>query len=76
LNQIAAINQQFYIVRTLHVLNDKDKGPTREGATPAGGAAPAPAGAPAAATNTALSFIVGNERLQTSLRIEMLRFGF
>ena len=28
LDQVASINQQFFIVRTIHVLNDKDKGPT------------------------------------------------
>lgn len=74
LNQIATVNQQFYIVRTLHVLNEKDKGPLREGATATASAStPAPSGA---ANNTALNFIVGNERIQTSARIEMLRFAF
>ncbi len=66
------MNQQFYVLRALHVLNEKDKGPPREGAA---GATPAPAtppGTPAAALN----FIVGNERVQTAARIEMLRFAF
>ena len=76
LNQIAAVNQQFYIVRTLHILNEKDKGPAREGTAAAGGAPSTPASATGAASNTALSFIVGNERLQTSALIEMVRFAF
>jgi hypothetical protein len=68
INQITTANQQFYVIRTLHILNERDKGPPREGtatATPpptAGGAAPA------------LNFIVGNERIQVTARIEMLRF--
>ena len=72
LNQIATTNQQFYIVRSIHVLNEKEKGPTREIA----GATPAPAASPAANSNSALSFIVGNEKLQTTAQIEMLRFAF
>lgn len=73
LNQIASVNEQFYIVRTLHVLNEKDKGPPRDGAAaPATGApAPTPATSPAG-----LQFIVGNERIQTSARVEMVRFTF
>ena len=29
INQIASASQQFYIIRTLHVLNEKEKGPPR-----------------------------------------------
>ena len=87
LNQIAASPQQFYVMRTLHVRNEKDKGPPREqpGATPAAvagastgtAATPSPttpAGKPAA--NAALNFIVGNEHVDTSARIEMIRFTY
>ncbi|MDQ6624441.1 MAG: Amuc_1100 family pilus-like protein, partial [Verrucomicrobiota bacterium] len=75
LNQIATINQQFYILRTLHVLNEKDKGPPRETtATSATAATPPPA--PGASPAAALNFIVGNEKVQTAARIEMLRFKF
>lgn len=70
LNQIATANQQFYVVRTLHVLNEKDKGPAREGTSAA------TASAPPANSNTALNFIVGNEHIQTAARIEMLRFTY
>jgi hypothetical protein len=70
LNQVSTTDQQFYIIRTLHVLNEKDKGPPRDGAAGAT-ATPAPG-----AANTALNFIVGNERITTSARIEMVRFAF
>ena len=73
LNQIATANEQFYVVRTLHVLNEKDKGPARDGAAP-GTAPPATAGAAAGTPATGLQFIVGNERIQTSARVEMVRF--
>jgi hypothetical protein len=71
LNQVSTTDQQFYIIRTLHVLNEKDKGPVRDGAPGAAAATPAPG-----AANTALNFIVGNERITTSARIEMVRFAF
>lgn len=69
LNQISSANEQFYVIRTLHVLSEKDKGAPREVA----GATAAPAGGAAGA---ALNFIVGNERIQTSARVEILRFNF
>ncbi len=72
LNQIAAANQQFYITRTLHVLNEKDVGPPREAAAAALAGLPVIPPAPgtaASTTNSALNFIVGTERIQTSARI-------
>ena len=70
LNQIASANQQLYVIRTLHVRNEKEKGPAREGnAAGAAVATPPPPNAP-------LNFIVGNEHIETSARIEMLRFIF
>jgi len=78
LNQIASSNQQFFIVRTLHVRNEQDKGPPREGA--AGVSAPGSAAGPAAATTPipsgALKFIVGNEHIQVAAQIELVRFTF
>jgi hypothetical protein len=75
LNQVSTTEQQFYIIRTLHVLNEKDKGPPRDAA--AAGAMPTPsAPAPGAAPASALQFIVGNERIETSARVEMVRFTF
>jgi hypothetical protein len=79
LNEIASANQQFYIIRTLHVRNEKEKGPAREQIaaateTPLSGATTPPGAKPSG--NAALNFIVGNEYLETSARIEMLRFAF
>jgi hypothetical protein len=73
LNQISSANQQFYIIRILHVRNEKDKGPAREPAAPAGAVAATAGKQP---TNAVLNFIVGNERLETSARIELIRFTF
>jgi hypothetical protein len=76
LNEIAASTGQFFIIRTLYVHNEKDKGPPRErGASPtpppSAQASPAQPGAAAA-----LNFIVGNEHIEVSATIEMLRFSF
>ncbi len=71
LNQISSSNGQFYIIRTLYVRNEKDKGPPRE--KTAGANPPATPDQPASA---ALNFIVGNEHVEVSARIEMLRFTF
>jgi hypothetical protein len=83
LNQIAGANEQFFIVRLLHVRNEKDKGPPREVAADASGAvaaslSPAPAGSPDARPSApaALNFIVGNERIETTAKIEIVRFMF
>ena len=80
LNQIASSNQQFYIVRILHVRNEKDKGPAREQAPQTATATtttatppPAPAKGP---TAPAINFIVGNEHIETSARVELIRFAF
>ena len=79
INQIASAAQQFFIIRTLHVQNEKDKGPPRvqtaetaPSATPI--AAPSPGAKPAA--SPALNFIVGTERIETSANIELIRFNF
>ncbi|HEY2614119.1 MAG TPA: Amuc_1100 family pilus-like protein [Chthoniobacterales bacterium] len=79
LNQIGGANQQFCIIRLLHVRNEKQKGPPREAtAESAGGPTATPSASPGAkpAAGQALNFIVGNERIETSMKIEMLRFEF
>ena len=82
LNQIAGTNEKFFIVRLLHVRNEKDKGPPREPAADAAGVAagtaPSPAGNSEAKPSPAasLNFIVGNERIETFARIEIVRFTF
>jgi hypothetical protein len=68
INQIAGAKEQFCIIRLLHVRNEKEKGPPREAPRETPGVAPAPA--------IALSFIVGNERIETTATIEMVRFTF
>ena len=74
INQIASANQQFYIIRTLHVLNEKDKGPPRAQASAQDTVGDATRHG--AKPNAALSFIVGNEHIQTSANIELVRFTF
>ena len=74
INQIASASQQFYIIRTLHVLNEKDKGPPRADISAQGAAVDT--GSPGAKPNAALNFIVGNEHIQTSTNIELVRFIF
>src|SRR2546430_3248521 len=70
LNQIASSDRQFFVVRTLYVRNEQVKGPSREQSN----AAPS---APAATTPaSAIKFIVGNEHVETTARIEMVRFSF
>jgi len=73
LNQIASSNQQFFIIRTLYVRNQQGKGPPRE-STETGGSASA--AAPASTPGGAIKFIVGNEHIETSARIEIVRFTF
>ena len=74
INQIASANQQFYIIRTLHVLNEKDKGPPRAEISMQG-AAP-DTGSSGAKSNAALNFIVGTEHIETSANIDLVRFTF
>jgi len=69
INQIAGANQQFCILRLLHVRNEKLKGPPREVPEESTAVAKPP---PAAALN----FIVGNERIETTAKIEIVRFTF
>jgi hypothetical protein len=75
LNEITSSTGQLFIIRTLYVHNEKDKGPPRERAatpTPASAAAASPGQSPAGTLN----FIVGNEHIEVSATIEMLRFKF
>jgi hypothetical protein len=84
INGIASANDQFFIMRTLHVKNQKDKGPPRESAssTPSPVAMPAinpaatPGSSPAATPTGAIQFIVGNEHLDLSARVELIDFTF
>jgi hypothetical protein len=77
LNEIISSAGQFFIIRTIYVHNEKDKGPVRE---KAGAPTPAPAAGPQSSPGQqgagALTFIVGNEHVEVSATIEMLRFTF
>jgi hypothetical protein len=81
INQISAANDQFFIIRAIHVKNQKDKGPPRENVGP-GAAAPPPitvppsgaSPAPAATPAGPLNFIVGNEHIDLSARVELVNF--
>src|SRR5881275_1366492 len=73
INQITNSTGQFFIIRTLYVHNEKDKGPPRERtANPT----PTPQASPGQSPTGALNFIVGNEHVEVSATIEMLRFTF
>lgn len=76
INQIAAENEQFFIIRAVHVKNQKDKGPPREN-TGLTAAIPPPnptGAAPAATPAGPLNFIVGNEHIDLSARVELVNF--
>jgi hypothetical protein len=75
LNQIASSPGQFYIIRNLSVRNEKDKGPPRE-KTAERTAAAAQSTVTNPSSNATLNFIVGNEHIEVSAKIEMLRFTF
>jgi len=77
INQISSTADQFFIMRTLHVRNEKDKGPARaltSDAAAVSAGSPSPAAKPAA--SPAIQFIVGNEHIETSARVELVRFTF
>ena len=82
INQISADSEQFFIIRAIYVRNQKDKGPPRETPAGAGAAIPLPtpvavAGAspvPAATPAGPLNFIVGNEHIDLSARVELVNF--
>jgi len=68
LNQIASAERQFFVVRTLYVRNQQLKGPAQE-QTAATAATTTP-------PTTGIKFIVGNEHVEITARIEMVRFAF
>src|SRR5213078_382030 len=74
-NEITSSTGQFFIIRTLYVHNEKDKGPPRE-RTGAPTPTPSPQASPGQQGAGALNFIVGTEHIEVSATIEMLRFTF
>jgi len=75
LNEITNSAGQFFIIRTLYVHNEKDKGPPHE-RTASPTPPPNPQASPGQQGPGALNFIVGNEHVEVSATIEMLRFTF
>lgn len=75
LNEITSSAGQFFIIRTLYVRNEKDKGPPRERAG-APTTSPSPQASPGQQAAGGLNFIVGTEHVEVSATIEMLRFIF
>jgi hypothetical protein len=67
INQIAAATQPFCIIRLLHVRNENDKGPPRDVAAETSTATKT-------TSASALNFIVGNEKIETTATIEIVRF--
>ena len=67
-------------MRTLHVKNQKDKGPVRETsnavASPTPNSASTPTATPAITPSGAIHFIVGNEHIDLSARVELVDFNF
>jgi hypothetical protein len=78
INQIAGASQEFCIIRELRVRNEKDKGPPREAGAETSTAPSIPAPSPAAKATPAasLNFIVGSEKIETTAKIEIVRFTF
>jgi hypothetical protein len=66
LNQIASAEREFFIVRMLYVRNEEQKGPSREQS----------AAATATTAANALKFIVGNEHIEGTAKIELVKFAF
>ena len=79
LNQIAGSSQHFFVVRFWHVKNEKDKGPPREvGGENRADALPAGLSNSAATKSSSpgsINFIVGNERIETTMTIEIVRLA-
>jgi hypothetical protein len=79
-NGVASANDQFFIMRTLHVKSQKDKGPAR--AETAGTAAapaatpPRPGASPSGTPAGVIQFVVGNEHIDLSARVELVDFTF
>jgi len=77
INQISSASDQFFIVRAVYVKSQKDKGPSREnptGTTASAPSTPVTGTAPATTPAGPLNFIVGNEHIDLSARVELVNF--
>ena len=75
LNEITNSSGQLFIIRTLYVHNEKDKGPGRQRTGQPTSTEPQQAAPIQPGAAVPLNFIVGNEHIEVSATIEMLRFG-
>lgn len=71
-NAVAAAPEQFYVIRSLRLKNQQDKGPQR-GATVETPPVAVPV-APGKAAEPAITFIVGTEHLDVAATIEIMKF--
>jgi len=71
-NQMASSERQFFVVRNLYVRNDQLTAPSREQTAAAANTTQTVTGQP----NAVLKFIVGNEHVETTTTIELVRFAF
>jgi len=79
LNQIAGAHNQVFVIRLLHIVNEKDKGPPRRQMTELPNVVElktAPDEPTGRKPGAALDFIVGMERIQTSLTVELVKLNF
>ena len=80
INQIAACKEQVYVIRTLVVKNQVDKGPKRSESETVAATPPLapkkPASSAPKATQEGITFIVGTEHLDLAARIEIVSFSF
>ncbi len=76
INQIAACKEQVYVIRTLVVKNQVDKGPKRSESETVAATLPLAPKKPASpapkATQEGIAFIVGTEHLDLAARIEII----
>jgi hypothetical protein len=74
LNDFAASKEQFFITRNLLIQNTNPKPVARDDSTPA--AAPATTGTDSSgAPAQELSFIVGTEKVDVTMRVDMVAFN-
>jgi len=70
LNEIVGSKKQFFILRSLIVKNEKEKGPPRADA-----AAPATTGTGTGTETPVIKMVVGNEKIIVTARIEIVDFA-
>ncbi|HEY2802064.1 MAG TPA: Amuc_1100 family pilus-like protein [Chthoniobacterales bacterium] len=74
LNEVASVKEQLFVIRSLVVKNEQEKGPKRGGA-PRAPSAVAASRTPNSADASTVNFIVGNEHLKVSARIDIINLN-